>query len=119
MANPSYITNQVSMAHCPMYMKPGQYSEVPGDSILGLYGQDFYDFQNKKTCDTENTCTYCEKHKLANLYIGRYHLQSPQTKPITYATSYVGKEQVYRRPPYEGILRVPCNQKISTISKCM
>ena len=41
MANASYRTQATSMAHCPMWWSSGQYSRVPGDSVLGIYGEDY------------------------------------------------------------------------------
>lgn len=119
MANPSYQSNQISMAHCPTHMHSGRYSSVQGDSILGLYGKDFFLFQNQvPSCGTpgvpslvpEKKCSYCKKHSIANVYLGQYHLHNPLPAQITYGTRYVQGEELYRRNPYEGVFRTPCHK---------
>ena len=110
MANASYQTNQVSMAHCPMYMHAGKYSAVPGDSILGIYGTDFLKFEKGKLNCSVPPCTYCEKTRLADAYFGPYHLRGTVTKNPTYGTVYVGDEEVYRVHPFQNVKHDPCQQ---------
>lgn len=112
MANSSYQTNTMSMAHCPVYMKTGKYSRVPGDSILGLYGADFQRFQQGNWV-TSPECSYCEKHSIANAYMGPYHLYGYPVQYPTYGTVYKGLEAYYRQHPYENNKLIPCQKKQS------
>ena len=110
MANASYQTREVTMAHCPNMAHAGKYSEVPGDSILGIYGTDFFKFeQGKLNCDSP-PCSYCERHKVADLYFGPFHLRGAVPNAPTYGSAYMGVEQVYQRNPWENIPHDPCQK---------
>ena len=105
MANASYRTEATSMAHCPMWWNSGQYSRVPGDSVLGLYGADYERFKQGSFACQSPPCDYCEKNKLANLYKGPYRV--PLMQP-TYGTRYVGTDFIYRDNVYDKMVQNPC-----------
>ena len=109
MANHSYQTQTMSMAHCPTYMQAGKYSRVPGDSILGLYGAD-YDRFLQGNWVMSPPCSVCEKNTVANAYFGPYHLFGYKVQYPTYGTVYRGLESYYRENPYENNKLIGCQK---------
>ncbi len=101
MANPSYQTSVVSMAHCPpKTYNVGWCDRVPGDSILGIYGEDFERFKRNEyfrpSLDPKQIHT-CDE--IPPLYHGPYHLRSGYRQIIPSYAVYRGTEE-YDRVPY-------------------
>jgi len=109
MANPSYDTKYISMAHCPTYMQTGRYSQISGDSILGLYGRDYEIFQAGETDCV--ACNYCQQNSVANAYYGPYLPHGYTIQQPTYGTVYMGLEQIFRSHPYENAKLNGCERQ--------
>lgn len=98
MTNPAYPTSFVSLGNCPSHTyNTGFQDRIPGDSILGLFGEDYNKFMDQtyyNPCASQKlkprTC-----NTLAHLYYGPYHLHQPRPPSVSYGP-YRGDENVDR-----------------------
>ena len=103
MANPAYRTSVVSMAHCPAThpYQAGWYDRVPGDSILGVFGEDFERFKRNEyfqpTLRSPQQIHTCDA--MPPLYHGPYHLRPGYRQVFPSYAPYRGTEE-YNRQPY-------------------
>ena len=97
--NPSYVTNEVTFGSCPyVSATSGSTSDwtqnvprIPGDSVLGIYGDDYLQFLKPTTC---LKCGICQDNSVTDLY---YKPQRSYEFP-TYGFVYRGKDHYFRKP---------------------
>ena len=99
--NPSYITNEVTFGSCP-YISASVNSttqwtqnvpRIPGDSVLGIYGENYKQFIQSTSC---SKCGVCDDNAVTDLY----YKPSRSYEFPTYGVFYRGKDNLFRQHPY-------------------
>ena len=97
--NPSYVTNEVTFESCP-YVSATSVStddwtknvaRIPGDSVLGMYGENYKQFLKPTSC---LKCGICDDNSVTDLY---YKPKRSYDFP-TYGFVYRGKDNYFRKP---------------------
>jgi NAD-dependent dihydropyrimidine dehydrogenase PreA subunit len=99
--NPSYITNEVTFESCPYVSASANTTtqwtqnvqQIPGDSVLGIYGKNFQQFIQPTTC---LKCGLCDDNTVTDIY----YKPTRSIEFPTYGVFYRGQNNLFRQHPY-------------------